>query len=90
METIEKFARSLCLRLSVALFSVGFNGDPTNLFQELFFTFSLKKDLIVSKVSQWLGRFSSADASLMSAQSSKQTLDHQIILWQAWDIKAVQ
>jgi hypothetical protein len=26
----------------------------------------------------------------MTAQSSKQALDDQIILWQAWDIEAVQ
>jgi hypothetical protein len=90
MQTIEEFAGSLCPRLSVALFTVIFNGCIPDLFQKLFFTFSQKKDLNVSKVSQWLGRFSSADASLMATQSSKQALDDQIILWQAWDVVAVQ
>jgi hypothetical protein len=50
VEASEKFTWSFCLSLMFALLLVIFNGHPTKLLQELFFTFSQEKDLVVSKI----------------------------------------
>ena len=50
MEPRKKLARSFCLGLMFALLLVIFNRYPTKLLQELFFTFSQEKDLVVSKI----------------------------------------
>ena len=86
MQALDELARMLRLAEAGSPDPIVFQWHLPDLFQQSSFTFRLKENLRLSKVSQFLGGFPSADAPLSAAQSLKQAFHLQVVLRQTGDI----
>ena len=86
MQTLDELARVLSMAEAGSPDPILLQRHLPDLFQQSSFAFRLKENLRLSKVSEFLGGFTSTDAPLSAAQSLKQAFHLQVVLRQTGDI----
>ena len=86
MQMLDELARVLSLAEAGSPDPILFQWHLPDLFQQCGFAFRLKENLRLSKVSEFPGGFTSADAPLSAAQSLKQAFHLQVVLRKTGDI----